>query len=79
MVKLPAVSYSDVIRALSKAGFVYAPKRGKGIHIAMYKLDDEGKTRLVVIPRKKNLPKGTLLSILKQAGLSKEEFLELLK
>ena len=43
MVKLPAVSYSDVIRALSKAGFVYAPKRGKGSHIAMYKVDDEGK------------------------------------
>ena len=79
MAKLPSVSYSDVIKALSKAGFVYAPKRGKGSHIAMYKVYDEGKTRLVIIPRKKNIPKGTLLSILRQAGLSKEEFLELLK
>ncbi|RLI77971.1 hypothetical protein DRP05_08610 [Archaeoglobales archaeon] len=77
--KLPSVSYSDVIKALSRAGFTYAPKRGKGSHIAMYKIDENGKRRLVIIPRKKNIPKGTLLSILKQAGLSKEEFLELLK
>ena len=79
MAKLPILSFSDVIRALSKAGFTYAPKRGKGSHIAMYKVDEEGKHRLVIIPRKKNIPRGTLISILKQAGLSKEEFLELLK
>lgn len=77
--KLPRVSYSDIIKVLSKVGFAYAPKRGKGSHIAMYKVDEDGRRRLVIIPRKKNIPKGTLLSILKQAGLSKEEFLELLK
>ena len=77
--KLPSVSYSDVIKALSRAGFIYAPKRGKGSHIAMYKIDEDGKYRLVIIPRKKNIPRGTLISILKQAGLSKKEFLRLLK
>jgi hypothetical protein len=30
MTKLPVVSSDDVIRALKKAGFVYAPRRGKG-------------------------------------------------
>lgn len=30
-IKLPIVSSDDIIRALKKAGFVYAPKRGKGI------------------------------------------------
>ncbi|WP_346297701.1 type II toxin-antitoxin system HicA family toxin [Geoglobus acetivorans] len=45
----------------------------------MYRVDEDGSHRLVIIPRKKNIPKGTLLSILKQAGLSKDEFLELLK
>ncbi|RLI78903.1 hypothetical protein DRP07_10605 [Archaeoglobales archaeon] len=33
----------------------------------------------MIIPRKKNIPKGTLMSILKQAGLSKEEFIALLR
>jgi len=28
--KLPVVSSTEVMRALEKAGFVYAPKRGKG-------------------------------------------------
>jgi len=36
--KLPIISSEDVIVALKKAGFDYAPKRGKGSHIALYKL-----------------------------------------
>jgi len=32
----------------------------------------------VVVPRKPEIKRGTLLSILKQAGLSREEFLKLL-
>jgi predicted RNA binding protein YcfA (HicA-like mRNA interferase family) len=79
MPKLPVVSHREVIRALSKAGFIYAPKRGKGSHIAMYKIEEDGTKRLVIIPRKDDIPRGTLLSILKQAGLTREEFLELLK
>ncbi|RLI88190.1 MAG: type II toxin-antitoxin system HicA family toxin [Archaeoglobales archaeon] len=38
-----------------------------------------GTRRLVIIPRKDQIPRGTLITILKQAGLTKEEFLELLK
>ncbi len=79
MAKLPIVSYRDVIRALSRAGFTYAPKRGKGSHIAMFKVEKDGTKRLVIIPRKDQIPRGTLMSILKQAGLTKEEFLKLLK
>jgi predicted RNA binding protein YcfA (HicA-like mRNA interferase family) len=33
---------------------------------------------LVVVPRKPEIKRGTLLSILRQAGLSREEFLKLL-
>jgi hypothetical protein len=33
----------------------------------------------VIIPRGKAMPKGTLLAILEQAGLSREEFLLLLR
>ena len=35
-VKLPVVSSDDIVRALRKAGFSYAPKRGKGSHMAFY-------------------------------------------
>jgi len=37
----------------------------------------EGK-RTVVVPKHRELAKGTLLSIISQSGLSKEEFLKML-
>jgi predicted RNA binding protein YcfA (HicA-like mRNA interferase family) len=40
---------------------------------------DSDRTRLVIIPDRKSLPRGTLRAILEQAGLSREEFLRLLK
>lgn len=78
MQKLPALSSVEVARALRKAGFEDAPHRGKGSHSAFVKRDEAG-TRLVIVPSRKELPKGTLVSILEQAGLSKEEFIELLR
>ena len=78
MTKLPIVSSKEVIEALKKAGFEYAPKRGKGSHIAMMRVECGLSPKLVIIPHSKSLPKGTLRSILKQAGLRREEFIELL-
>jgi predicted RNA binding protein YcfA (HicA-like mRNA interferase family) len=78
MTKLPVISSKQLIRALRAAGFEYAPKRGKGSHIAMIKKDNE-KTRLVIVPESRTLPRGTLNAILDQAGLGKTEFLKLLK
>jgi len=74
--KLPILSDREVIRVLKKAEFIYAPKRGKGSHIAMFNSQTR---RLVIIPKTDQIPRGTLLSIIKQAGLTKEEFLKLLK
>lgn len=79
MKKLPVVSSDDVIKALKKGGFEYAPKRGKGSHMALYKIDENGRKLLVIVPKRRELPKGTLLSILQQANLSKDDFIELLK
>jgi predicted RNA binding protein YcfA (HicA-like mRNA interferase family) len=79
MKKLPVVSSDDVIRALKKDGFEYAPKRGKGSHTALFKIDEKGRKLLVIVPKRRELPKGTLLSILQQANLSKDDFIELLK
>ncbi|MDV2481318.1 type II toxin-antitoxin system HicA family toxin [Methanoculleus sp. Wushi-C6] len=58
-------------------GFEYAPHRGKGSHVALYKIGNDGSKLLVIVPRRDPIPQGTLLSILKQARLTKEEFLDL--
>jgi len=76
-VKLPVVSSDNIIRVLKKAGFSYAPKRGKGSHIAFYK-EREGKKWLVIVPKRREIPRGTLIAILEQAGLTRDEFLRLL-
>lgn len=76
--RLPALSSKRIIRALRAAGFVQAPSRGKGSHRALVKKEAGGRVRLVIVPHGKDVPRGTLLAILDQAGLSKEEFLELL-
>lgn len=78
MPKLPILSSKQVVRALRMAGFTKAPKRGKGSHLAFVKKDG-GKTRLVIVPDRNEIPKGTLLAILEQSGLTKDEFVELLK
>jgi len=77
MPKLPVVSSKQIIRVLEKSGFQNAPKRGKGSHLAFIKIVS-GRTRLVIVPDRNEIPKGTLFAILEQAGLTKEEFIGLL-
>jgi predicted RNA binding protein YcfA (HicA-like mRNA interferase family) len=76
--RLPILSSRKVVRALKKAGFSPAPVRGKGSHIALYKIDDDGRKLLVIVPRTKGIPRGTLRAIIDQAGLTREQFLKLL-
>jgi len=78
--RLPSLSSQKIIHALRKNGFAEAPHRGKGSHRAFVKIDSSegGRTRLVIVPHGKDIPRGTLLAILEQAGLSREEFLKLI-
>lgn len=76
--RLPSLSSKAIIRALRNAGFTEAPDRGKGSHRAFVKRDVGGRVRLVIVPHGKDIPRGTLLAILEQAGLSREQFLDLL-
>jgi len=62
---------------LQRIGFQNAPKRGKRSHLALLKTD-EIKTRLVIVPDRNEIPRGTLLAILEQAGLTKDEFIRML-
>jgi len=76
--RLPILSSSEIERVLRRAGFEPAPKRGKGSHKAFVKQTKDRKF-LVILPQKKIIPRGTLFAIIKQAGLTKEEFMHLLK
>jgi predicted RNA binding protein YcfA (HicA-like mRNA interferase family) len=62
----------DVVRALRAVGFERV--RVKGSH-AIYR---DGDGRVVVVPEHGTIKRGTLASILRQAGLSTAEFLKLL-
>ena len=74
MPKLPSLTPEKIIKVLERKGFVL--DRVKGSHHIYY--HSETKRRVVVPFHRRNLPKGTLLEILKQAGISKEELKELL-
>ena len=78
MAKLPILSSKDIIRIMKHLGFDPAPKRGKGSHSAFVKKTEE-KTYLVIVPHKDEIPRGTLLSIIDQMGLTKIEFMKNLK
>jgi len=68
MPKLPSLTPRKIIKILESKGFIL--DRIKGSHHIYY--HPETKKRAVVPLYKKNLPKGTLLEILKQAGISKD-------
>jgi len=74
MPKLPSLTPKKIIKILENKGFVL--DRTKGSHHIYY--HPETKRRAVVPIHKRDLPKGTLLEILKQAGISREELGELL-
>lgn len=73
--KLPVVSSRKVIKALSSAGFKIS--RQSGSHVIMTKQEREKIT--VVIPKHVAIARGTLVSIISQSGLSREEFCKLLE
>ncbi|HEY3363011.1 MAG TPA: type II toxin-antitoxin system HicA family toxin [Methanosarcina sp.] len=75
MSKLPVISGKELVNALEKAGFIVI--RQKGSHVSLQKIAAEGTYRTVV-PLHNKLAKGTLLDILHQTGLSKEELIDLL-
>ncbi len=76
MTSLPTINPDECIKTLQKAGFYIS--RQKGSHIQMRR-DEPQPARTVPIPiSKKPLPRGTLRSIIRLAGLTVEEFIEFL-
>lgn len=73
--KLPILSAREVIKALNSVGFEIT--RQSGSHIILVKFV-YNKKLTVVVPKHDEIAKGTLLSIIQQSGMTKEEFLRLL-
>lgn len=71
MSKLKVVSGREVCRMLQKHGFVEIRKRGS--HIVMQKRLKKG-TITVPVPDHKEIKRGTMMSIIRQSGISKGEF-----
>jgi len=76
MLKLPHLSGQEVIRALERLAFVQARQRGS--HVVMKRSTPEGNVGCVV-PLHGEVAIGTLRSILKQAKVSPEEFIKIVK
>ncbi len=71
MPKLPRVSGAEAVRALERLGFVVARQRGS--HIVMRR----GAAGCVV-PAHREIKTGTLAGVLRQAGVSADEFIAVL-
>lgn len=73
MSRLPSVSGAQCASALAKAGF--AVRRQTGSHLIVQRRDPYTQ---IVIPNHKELKRGLLRRIIKDAGLTVEEFIKLL-
>jgi len=74
-VKLPVSSGAEAVKAFERLG--YASDQQHGSHIIMR--HDSPPHRRLSIPNHKELAKGTLRALIRESGLTIEEFARLLK
>jgi predicted RNA binding protein YcfA (HicA-like mRNA interferase family) len=74
LTRLPALSGREVVKALSQIG--YELDRQRGSHMILR--HREPPFRRLVVPDHKEIRRGTLRAIIRQAGLTVTEFLDLL-
>jgi len=72
---LPSVNSREAIRAFERIGFVVVPRRGKGSHTFMTR--ENPRTNLI-IPHQSPLRRGLLRGLIRTAGITVEQFNELL-
>jgi predicted RNA binding protein YcfA (HicA-like mRNA interferase family) len=73
MSKLPQISGRECVAALEKIGFYFVRQKGSHLYV---RRDDPFKQ--ISVPNHKTLKKGMLRSIIRDSGLTVEEFIELL-
>lgn len=72
MPKLPPMTPKKLLSKLKKIGF--GIDHTTGSHIILY--NEKTRRRAVVPQHLSDIPKGTLLSILREAGITREEILQ---
>ena len=73
MSKLPVISGQQLVKVLGKVGFQI--DRRKGSHMMLYRADPP---TTLSVPDHRELDRGTLRSLLRQAGVSPEDLVRLL-
>jgi predicted RNA binding protein YcfA (HicA-like mRNA interferase family) len=73
MSRLPVCSGQEAVRAFRQLG--YEIDHQTGSHIILR----HPSMRRLTVPNHRELAKGTLRSLIREAGISKEDFVELLK
>ncbi len=73
MSKLPVVSGRELVRVLQKLGFQF--DRQKGSHMMLFR---ENPPTTLSVPDHRELDRGTLRALLRQAGVTPDEFGKLL-
>lgn len=73
MSELPAISGAEAVSAFCKAGFVEDRRRGS--HVILKKA---GHPYVLSVPQHRELKPGTLRRLIRDAGMTKVEFCELL-
>ena len=75
MSKVPSLSYTKIIAAFKRDGWVRVRQRGS--HIRLEKKVSAEKTLKITVPAHRSVKRSTLARILKQAEMNLEYFLEL--
>lgn len=74
MSSFPVVSGREVVKALEKIGYVLDRQRGSHMILRQH----TSPHRRLTVPDHKDVAKGTLRAIIRQVGLTVEEFRDLL-
>ena len=73
MPRLPALNAREIVRAFGQAGFEF--QRQTGGHLILY---SAVRHQTLSVPNHASVKRGTLRALVRQAGLTIEEFLRLL-
>jgi len=76
MSKVPSLNYEKVINALRRDGWIVVRQRGSHVRLHKRTVDD---TLKLIVPAHRPIKRSTLSHILKQAGLSLDDFLNLVR
>lgn len=74
--KLPQLSGRALVKRLQRAGFIATRQKGSHVRLEKRSPGEKVKTIKLTVPLHDTLKKGTLLRIIKDAGLTPEELLK---